>query len=232
LEPASQQHAQCRNRARGKGLRHHQWIATLRGGTALTRKSCQALMLMPALALIPLSCCTTQIKRRVRSAATGTGKGGGAKPLKIWRTTDHGLKRWQSCGILRTGTDALTNAMKPTPAMQLVRTLLLIGALSTAFESDARPPRQHSVVGVVESIDHVTQTLVLVKPVTKVSRSFVWTDKTRFRCDGERSRIDTLQPGILVKGSYQNSSGRSVLRVLRWSHSVPGKNKGCIRCNC
>lgn len=101
--------------------------------------------------------------------------------------------------------------------MTLVRTLLLFGMLSAACESKALPPRQHPAVGVIESIDHVAQFIFLVEPVTKARRAFFWTNTTRLRCDGKRSQIGTLQPGMSVKCYYRNWSGRSVLRELRWT---------------
>jgi len=96
-----------------------------------------------------------------------------------------------------------------------LRTLLLIGILSTALESKAVPPRQHSVVGVIEKIDGIAQTLVLVDPVTKERRAFVWDNSTRLRCNSQSSEIGTLQPGMLVRGYYRNWSGRNMLREIR-----------------
>lgn len=101
--------------------------------------------------------------------------------------------------------------------MTFVRTLLLFGVLSAACESKALPPRQHPAVGVIESIDRVAQTLVLVEPVTKARRAFFWSNKTRLRCDGKRSQVGTLHAGMSVRGYHRNWSGRSVLCELRWT---------------
>lgn len=111
--------------------------------------------------------------------------------------------------------------MKSSRAPKLFGTLLLIGVLTSAFESQALPPRQHAARGVIESIDHANRTLVLVEPKTKTSRIYVWNDSTRFRQDGKKITSETLQPGMTVRGYYRREVGRLVLRELRWSSTAP-----------
>ncbi len=115
--------------------------------------------------------------------------------------------------------------MKPRSTGKLFAALLLVGLLTTSFESYALPPRQHAARGVIESIDHDKRTLVLVDPKTKTSRTFVWNNSTRFRQDGQKTSAETLRVGIEVKGYYRKEVGRFVLRELRWSNSAPRISK-------
>ncbi len=111
--------------------------------------------------------------------------------------------------------------MKSSRASKLFGSLLLMGVLMSAFESQALPPRQHAARGVIENIDHVQRTLALVEPKTGTSRTFVWNDSTRFRQDGKKIAHEALQPGMTVKGYYRKEVGRLVLRELRWSNTTP-----------
>lgn len=52
---------------------------------AFARRSWPALVPILALALISLSCSSTQIRRRIGSSDTSTGKGGGTKLMEISR---------------------------------------------------------------------------------------------------------------------------------------------------
>ena len=115
--------------------------------------------------------------------------------------------------------------MKPRYAGKLFGALLLVGLLTSGFESHARPPRQHAARGVIESIDHARRTLVLVELKTGASRTFVWNDSTRFRQDGKKIAADALQPGTAVKGYYRREVGRLVLRELRWSNTAPSSSE-------
>lgn len=111
--------------------------------------------------------------------------------------------------------------MKSSRASRVLGSLLLMGALTIAFESHALPPRQHAARGVIESVDLEKRTLVLVEPKTKTSRIFVWNDSTRFRQDGQKTTHEVLQPGMTVRGYYRREVGRMVLRELRWSNTAP-----------
>ncbi len=115
--------------------------------------------------------------------------------------------------------------MKSSRTSKLFGALLLIGLLTSGFESQALPPRQHAARGVIESIDHANRTLVLVEPKTKTSRTYVWNDSTRFRQDGKKLTPDTLQVGITVQGYYRKEVGRFVLRELRWSNTAPSNSE-------
>lgn len=107
--------------------------------------------------------------------------------------------------------------MKPRRAGKLFGALLLVGLLTTGFDSFALPPRQHAARGVIERIDHAKRTLVLVDAKTRASRVFVWNDSTRFREDGKKTVPEALQAGTEVRGYYRKEIGRFVLREVRWS---------------
>lgn len=107
--------------------------------------------------------------------------------------------------------------MKPQRPSKLFGALLLVGLLTTGFDSFALPPRQHSARGVVESIDHAKRTLVLVDPNTKTTRVFVWNESTRFRQGGKKTVPEALQAGTEVRGYYRKEVGRFVLREVRWN---------------
>jgi len=114
-----------------------------------------------------------------------------------------------------------STSMKPRCAGKLFGALLLFGLLTSGFESQALPPRQHAARGVIESIDLARRTLVLIEPKTGASRTFVWSDSTRFRQDGRKVAVDALRPGAAVKGYYRREVGRFVLRELRQSSIAP-----------
>ena len=121
--------------------------------------------------------------------------------------------------------------MKSSRAPKLFGVLLLMGVLTSAFESQALPPRQHAARGVIESIDHAKQTLVLVGPKTNARRIYVWNDSTRFRQDGKKTTHETLQGGMTVRGYYRREVGRFVLRELRWSNTAPRGSETAPRHN-
>lgn len=115
--------------------------------------------------------------------------------------------------------------MKPRCAGKLFGALLLVGILTSGFECQALPPRQHAVRGVVESVDHAKRTLVLVEPKAKTTRVFVWTDSTRLRQDGKKAAVEALRVGMEVKGYYRKEVGQFVLRELRWSSTAARINE-------
>lgn len=111
--------------------------------------------------------------------------------------------------------------MKPRGTKKLFATLLLVGLLTSGFESHALPPRQHAASGVIKSVDLAKRTMVLVDSKTMSSRIFVWNDSTRFRQDGKKIAPGTLQAGMTVRGYYRREVGRFVFRELRWSNTAP-----------
>lgn len=119
--------------------------------------------------------------------------------------------------------------MKPQGASKWFAALLLVGLLTSGFESHALPPRQHAARGVIESIDRANQTLVLADPKTKTTRVYVWNNSTRFRQDGRKTTAGTLQAGIAVKGYYRKEVGRWVLRELRWRDPAPRIHKAATQ---
>lgn len=121
--------------------------------------------------------------------------------------------------------------MKSSLAPRLFGALLLMGVLTSAFESQALPPRQHAARGVIENIDYAQHTLVLVEPKTGTRRTFVWNESTRFRQEGKKVTADALQPGAAVKGYYRREVGRLVLRELRWSNTAPSSSETALQHN-
>jgi hypothetical protein len=121
--------------------------------------------------------------------------------------------------------------MKPRRSRKWFGALLLVGLLTSGFESHALPPRQHAARGVIESVDLAKRTLVLVEAKTKTSRTFVWNDSTRFRQDGKKVTPGTLQVGITVRGYYRKEVGRFVLRELRWSNTAPRSSETATQHN-
>ena len=111
--------------------------------------------------------------------------------------------------------------MKPRHAHKWFGALLLIGTLTSGFESHALPPRQHAARGVIESVDQVKRTFVLLQPKSEQSRVFVWNDSTRFRRGWHKASPDMLRPGDEVKLWYRREIGRLVVREVRLNNTAP-----------
>jgi hypothetical protein len=109
--------------------------------------------------------------------------------------------------------------MNALRASRLVGALLLSGAMFVGFESYAHAPLQHPARGVIQSIDHTNQTLVLAE--SKTNRVFVWKGYTRFRHGWHKGSPDMLHAGQQIKISYRREIGRFVLYEVRWSDTAP-----------
>src|SRR2546425_7879018 len=75
---------------------------------------------------------------------------------------------------------------------------VLLATTSTVW---ARPPRTHSLRGVVESIDCASQTIALKSKDGTTPLTFVWNDSTRFTRKGGCARC-SLDSGQTVRVSY------------------------------
>src|SRR6266540_3869558 len=87
---------------------------------------------------------------------------------------------------------------------------LLLAATNTGW---ARPPRTHSLRGVVESIDCASQTIALKSKEGAAPLTFVWNDSTRFSRKGGCAKC-SLDSGQTVRVSYSRELGKNVLREV------------------
>ena len=110
--------------------------------------------------------------------------------------------------------------------MKLALMSILVGGallLVSAPESRALSPRQHSVSGVIASIDYGGHTITLRrekggKPFVFV---FVWKDHTRFSQGGDRICLGALEPGQPVRISYRREPGQLVTRRVSLRSETP-----------
>ena len=96
---------------------------------------------------------------------------------------------------------------------------VLLAATSTGW---ARPPRTHSLSGVVEAIDCPSQTITLKSKDGAAPLTFVWNDSTRFSRKGGCVKW-SLDSGQTVRVSYSRELGQNVLREV----STKGASAGC-----
>lgn len=87
---------------------------------------------------------------------------------------------------------------------------VLFAATSTGW---ARPPRTHSLSGVVEAIDCASQTITLKSKDGATPLTFVWNDSTRFSRKGGCAKCG-LDSGQTVRVSYSRELGQNVLREV------------------
>jgi hypothetical protein len=95
--------------------------------------------------------------------------------------------------------------------------LLLFGGallLMSMNESMALPPRQHSVSGVIASIDYHAHTVTLTPEREGEPLVFVWKEHTRFSQGWSRRCLSALEPGQAVKVSYRRETGQLVPREV------------------
>jgi hypothetical protein len=85
---------------------------------------------------------------------------------------------------------------------------------TTVSSSWAMPPRQHSLRGIVESIDQSTHTMTVAPMKGGQPLVFVWKDSTRFRQCWSRLCSGALQNGSPVKIYYRREIGQFVPREV------------------
>ena len=104
--------------------------------------------------------------------------------------------------------------------------LLLTVAVALLFaptpDVQALPPRQHSVNGVIETIDCASRTLTLKTKDGAAPLTFVWNDSTRFSRRGGCAKC-SFDSGQTMHGWYRREVGRNVLREV----STKGKPAAC-----
>ena len=95
--------------------------------------------------------------------------------------------------------------------------ILLLGSallLATETESRALPPRQHSVSGVIASIDYNARTITLTPSKGDKPLVFVWKNSTRFSQGWSRICLGALEAGQNVKVHYRREVGQLVPREV------------------
>ena len=111
--------------------------------------------------------------------------------------------------------------MKTRFILIAVAAALLLAATNTGW---ARPPRTHSLRGVVESIDCASQTIALKDGTTPLT--FVWNGSTRFSRKGGCAKC-SLDSGQTVRVSYSRELGQNVLREVSTKSASAGCGAAC-----
>ncbi len=117
--------------------------------------------------------------------------------------------------------------MKPRFAHKLFGALLLLGLLSSTSAIYARPPRQHAEHGTIETVDPATKSFTIISGKDTARKTFIWNNGTSFRqkspqpnaswisrlfSRGEKTTVESLQPGRSVRFYYRKEVGRYVIR--------------------
>ena len=100
--------------------------------------------------------------------------------------------------------------MKPNVIPLTVAAGWLLAATSDLW---ALPPRQHSVHGVIATIECARRTLTLQAKDGAAPQTFLWNDSTRFSHHGGCARCG-LNSGQTVRGWYRREVGQNVLREI------------------
>ncbi len=114
--------------------------------------------------------------------------------------------------------------MKLKRTYRLVRSLLLIGLLSSGFETYAGHS-QRTEYGVVQTVDYATKSFAIIPDKRTNAFTFIWNGGTSFRQKtpkpganwishlfslGEKTTADSLQPGRKVRVYYRKEYGHLV----------------------
>ena len=95
---------------------------------------------------------------------------------------------------------------------QLISIAIAAGTVLAAIpDVQAMPPRQHSVNGVIETIDCASRTITLKSTDGAARLTFVWNDSTRFSRKGGCAKC-SFNSGQTVHGWY--CSAKSAQRAL------------------
>ena len=96
----------------------------------------------------------------------------------------------------------------------LLSSAVVAGLLfGTAVSGWALPPRQHSVTGVIESVDWTSRRISLKPAAGTPALVLAWTDRTRFTKDAGCANC-SLVVGRAVSIYYRQEVGQSVLREV------------------
>lgn len=109
--------------------------------------------------------------------------------------------------------------MKTRLPMLLIGSALLLATTHTGW---ARPPRTHSLSGVVEAIDCPSHTITLKSKDGATPLTFVWNDSTRYSRKGGCAKC-SLGASQTVRVSYARELGQNVLREV----STKGASAAC-----
>lgn len=97
---------------------------------------------------------------------------------------------------------------------QLISIAIAAGTVLAAIpDVQAMPPRQHSVNGVIETIDCASRTLTLKSKDGAAPLTFVWNDSTRFSRKGGCAKC-SFDSGQTVQGWYRREVGQNALREV------------------
>lgn len=117
--------------------------------------------------------------------------------------------------------------MKLQRTYRLVRAFLLIGVLSSGFETYAAAHSQHVKSGVVRTVDYNAKSFTIIPDKATNAWTLFWNKNTSFRQKspkpganwisrlfslGDKTTSDSLQPGRRVSVYYRKEYGRDVSR--------------------
>ena len=116
--------------------------------------------------------------------------------------------------------------------MKAMLNIFLVGGallLASATEIRALPPRQHSVSGIIASIDYDAHTITLTPEKGDKPLVFEWKDRTRFSQGWSRICLGALEPGQPVKIHYRREVGQLVPREVNLRKEAPTRctTEGC-----
>lgn len=135
----------------------------------------------------------------------------------------------------------LRKPMKSHLAHKCFGAVLLIGLLSSASDSFARPPSQHAQRGTIGTVDHAANSFTIISTKDAADRTFAWNSGTSFRQEsskpganwisrlfspGEKTTAESLQPGRSVRFYYRKELGRYVVRGVTILAALD-QNCGC-----
>lgn len=96
------------------------------------------------------------------------------------------------------------------------------GLLFAATEHGwALPPLQHSVSGVIKSIDHDAHTITVTPDKGDKPLVFVWKNHTRFSQGRSRICLGALESGHTVRIFYRREMGQLVPREVSLRNGLP-----------
>lgn len=114
--------------------------------------------------------------------------------------------------------------------LRLIPLTVAAGLLFAATEQSwALPPLQHSVSGVIKTINYDAHTITLAAAKDDQPLTFVWKDYTRFSQGWSRICLGALEPGQSVRISYRREVGQLVPREvsLRTKTTTRCTSGGC-----
>jgi hypothetical protein len=117
--------------------------------------------------------------------------------------------------------------MEAAMKRQLISMAIAAGTVLAATSGvQAMPPRQHSVNGVIESIDCASRTITLKPKDGAAPLTFVWNDRTRFSRNGGCAKC-SFDSGQTVHGWYRREVGQNVLREVSTKSATAAGGPAC-----